>query len=273
MATFKGYFDDSQTAGQIWAVAGYVGAAHRWEGFEEKWQAALDEHQVPYFHMKEMAYENGVYKKWHPPEEHEKEKSAFFHDLTEALKYCRLEAFASIVRVGDLKRFNEEFGLSLEPYPLAVFGCMIVFSQQYENENSELFFDNVEKVELKLAKATIYADSDPLYSGDFDRMIRIPLPRGYNYKNVSGLQAADFAVWELRKHHLQLAEWFAIEGKPIDGDERWDHFQRWSNGKFGQNTPPMRKSAEALLRNGINNLVWDYDQLREAHRLRGGVWA
>jgi hypothetical protein len=273
MAIFKGTFDDSQTTNEVWAVAGYVGADHRWEAFEEKWQAVLDKHEVPYFHMNEMADPDGVYKKWWPPQEHEAERKAFFSDLTEALRYCRLEAFASLVRIPDLNRFNSEFGLSLESYPLAALGCMVVLANRYPNTTSELFFDHVEKLGSKLAKVEEMADSDRLYAEEFGYIIRTPLQKKITYKTLRSLQAADFAVWELRRHHLQLTEWFAIDGKPLDGDARWTHFQEWSQGRFGQNKPPMRKSAEALLKNGIDNLVWDYDQLCLAHELRGGVWA
>jgi hypothetical protein len=273
MAVFKGYFDDSQTADHIWAVAGYVGADHRWEAFEDRWQKALDKHGVPYFHMREMADPNGVYKKWQPPQGHEKERAAFFSDLTSVLRYCRLQAFASIVRMSDLARFNAEFGLTLEPYPLAAFGCMVVLSNEHDDTPSQLFFDHVEKIESKLQKTAAYADSDRIYASDFKQMVRTGLPEGCNFKKIRALQAADFAVWELRKHHLQLSEWFGIDGKPINSDERWTHFQEWSVSKFGQPRPTMRKSAEALLKNGISNLVWDYDQLRLAHNLRGGVWA
>jgi hypothetical protein len=272
MAVFKGYFDDSQTTGETWALAGYVGADHRWEAFEAGWQAALDKHEVPYFHMKEMGKPNGEFKKWHPPQDHEPERAAFFSDLTGVIKRCKLEAFASIVRIGDLARFNSEFGLSLEPYPLAAFGCMVVLTNAYGRETMELWFDHVEKVEDKLAKAAVIADSDRLYAGDFDNMNRTGMAKG-TAKKVRAMQAADFAVWELRKHHLQLADWFGIEGKPIDAERRWAHFQEWAQAKYGQRVPTMRKSAEALLKNGINNLVWDYDQLKLAHELRGGVWA
>lgn len=273
MAAIKGYFDDSQTTGQVWAIAGYVGGDHRWEAYEDKWQATLDTHEVPYFHMKEMADPNGVYGKWHPPKEHEAEKAAFFRDLTGALRYTRLQAFTSIVRIPDLDRFNAKFGLKLEPYPMAAFGCMVTLANEFGDEPLELFFDHVEKVKSKLVKAEEYAASDTHYAGAFKQMITTGLPEGMTFKKIPALQAADFGAWEIRKHHLQLSDWFGIEGKPRDTDERWEHFQGWSLKKFGQLRPTMRKSAEALLKNGISNLVWDYDQLCYAHELRGGVWA
>jgi hypothetical protein len=46
MATLKGYADDSRP-GSIWVVAGYLGADHKWEAFDERWPKLLDKHQVP----------------------------------------------------------------------------------------------------------------------------------------------------------------------------------------------------------------------------------
>ena len=271
----KGYFDDSRTSDEVWAVAGYVGSDQHWGTFEEMWPTALANHDVPYFHMKEMADPNGVYKKWHPPQDHDAEKADFLGGLAKVIRYSKLEAFASIARVKDLQRFNLESGLKIEPYPLAVYGCMIILGIEHEDQPIELIFDHVEKVESKLAKARTYADSDSYYAGTFDKINLMPLARGLGFKDVVALQAADFSVWELRKNHLQLSEWFGIEGKPSENfDERWQHFEEWSIQRFGQRRPTMRKSIEALLASGpVTTMVWDYDQLCRAHRFRGGVWS
>jgi hypothetical protein len=67
----KGYFDDSQTSEEIWTIGGYVGGLLHWEAFEALWPLVLATHEVPYFHMREMADPRGVFSKWHPPEDHE----------------------------------------------------------------------------------------------------------------------------------------------------------------------------------------------------------
>lgn len=59
----KGWFDDTRTNGRYWSVGGYVGGALHWAEFEETWPMALANHEVPYFHMREMADPNGVYAK------------------------------------------------------------------------------------------------------------------------------------------------------------------------------------------------------------------
>jgi hypothetical protein len=224
--------------------------------------------------MREMADPNGVYRKWHPPQQHAEEIKDFLSGLTKVIKYSHLEAFSSIVRIDDLARFNSEMGLKIEAYPLAVYGCMIVLSLEHDWPAIELVFDHVEQVDSKLCKARALADSDSYYGGAFDHIINIPLQKALTFRNVIGLQAADFSVWELRKNHLQLGEWFGLEGKPSKFEDRVGHFEEWSRRRFGQSRPTMRKSLEALLQSGpMTTLVWDYDQLREAHRLRNGVWS
>jgi len=55
VALISGYFDDSQAAGDVWVVAGYVGYANQWDHFELLWKEVLQIHGVPYFHKREMA--------------------------------------------------------------------------------------------------------------------------------------------------------------------------------------------------------------------------
>ncbi len=65
-----------------------------------------------------------------------------------------------------------------------------------------------------------------------------------------------------------------IADKPTDQDERDAHMDRWSLEKFGSVRPPPRKSLEAIVDNGAppRGIVWDYDNILNAHRLRGGRW-
>src|SRR5690242_19163323 len=77
VAVLSGYFDDSQSTGDVWVVAGFVGYLNQWEHFEHLWGAALDRCEVPYFHMREMADPSGPFAKWLPPEDHQDEIISF----------------------------------------------------------------------------------------------------------------------------------------------------------------------------------------------------
>src|SRR5262245_17223317 len=107
MAVMTGYFDDSRDGldRHILALAGMIGIARKWEKFERRWKQILDKHDVPWFHMKEMASPSGPFSKWLPQKHHANEVRNFLSDLTETIDECRLDLIASIVRIPDLNRF------------------------------------------------------------------------------------------------------------------------------------------------------------------------
>jgi hypothetical protein len=275
MAALKGYADDSQRTGRIWTIAGYIGDDRKWDEFENQWMIVLAKHDVPYFHKKEFGQPNGVYAKWYPMEDHYEEIAAFYRDLTQIIIDCWLSPFFSTVRIDDLERFNAETGQKLEPYPLAAYGCMLGIAKEYDHI-SEVFFDRVEKVISKLGKAEAYAESDRLYWKSLERVGLIGLQKAVTFRELLPLQAADLLAWEIQRNHLNADEWHARRDRQRNDDERWLSFQLWSMEKYGVPQPPSRKSLEVLAMNGaqpISPIIWDYDQLKTAHRLRRGVWS
>jgi hypothetical protein len=159
---------------------------------------------------------------------------------------------------------------------LAAYGCRLLLAKDYPPDTTiEVIFDHVEKVESKLAKAADYADSDSYYGDIFGSIACLPLPKNLTFKNVIPLQAADLLIWELRKNHLNVDEWFSLDGRPANPHEHWRAFQAWSYKKYGTWQPKIRKSLKALIDTGAPTLgiVWDYNCLCEAHRARGGVWS
>lgn len=199
----------------------------------------------------------------------------FFGGLAKVIGRSRLVGICSLVRLQDLEKFNTERGLQLEPYPLAAYGCMLLTARDnLPGISIELVFDNVEKVQSKLAKANEYAASDTYYDGSLERVVTSGLPKNLTAKDVPAMQAADFFAWEFRKSHEKVADWFDLTDRPRDRDAGWEHMQEWSQQQFGSKIPPPRGSATALLDgNEFYPLIWDYQTLCEAHEARGGVWA
>lgn len=257
LAAIKGWFDDS-LRGDVWAVGGYAGADHKWNEFDFNWPIILAKHDVPYFHMKEMSDPTGPFAKWRPPQDHESERAEFFGDLASVISKSRLVGFSSIVRMMDLSKFNSERKLRLQPYPLAVYGCMLMVAKEYGDLTCELFFDHLDKVDSKVVTARRYAESDSYYSGLFDRVAAFPLPKAITFRELPALQAADFFTWEFRKNHERV-----YLDKPTDD--------------VATSLPSValpRKSAAALVEgNQIAPIIWDYGRLCEAHELRGGKWS
>lgn len=268
----KGYLDDSRTDGQIWAIAGYIGGDDNWASYEASWPLALGTHGAPYFHRREMGKPTGPFAKWYPAEQHEAELAAFQTDLAKVIGQSGLRAFGALTRIKDLDRFNAEQGLRLEAYPLAAYACMLLAGKEYPRQPVELIFDHVEKVTKKLGTANQYATSDNYYGPDgvFKKVAVMGLPEKMSFREVPAIQAADFWVWEWRKHQLKISDWFEHYNLPEDWDARWLHMQRWLQYK------PIvaRKSARALLeRAPFIGLIWDYKNLCDAHKARNGVWS
>jgi hypothetical protein len=277
LAMISGYFDDTRTEDTIWVVGGYVGYPNQWELFESLWNAALVRHGVPYFHMREMGKPNGVFSKWHPPEEHQEEVLAFLKDLVAAIKKSHLRQFGSAVWIAELERFNKEKNQKIRAYPLAALACMTQIAHHYKSVAVTTIFDRVEQVDSKLKTAREYVESDRfLFPGLCKFITSVPLAEGLSYKNVPAIQAADFAIWEARRGYLTIKPWQFLPDRPGgDRDEQWEHFKEWSRQTYDREFPIQRKSLEALIGDNapIKWVLWDYQQLSNTHEARRGIWA
>jgi hypothetical protein len=274
MAAMTGFFDDSRTDGEVFAVAGLIGNTAQWDFFEQRWASLLDRHGVPYLHMKEMPSSSGPYAKWVPAKDHEAEIRDFFIEVTNAINDCGFDIFGTIIRLKDLNRFNSEKRLSLEPYALAVYACMAHIKTLHPDKVVDLVFDSIERVHSRLEKATAYADSDCAILGIADFIIAKPLPKKCSFRNIRAMQAADFIVWEMRKHHLGQAEWWERSDLPANWNDRFADYQNWSRDKFGTNLPPARKSIAAVAKHRpFHGSVFDYRGLCLVNDARNGIWS
>ncbi|MBC9876376.1 DUF3800 domain-containing protein [Bradyrhizobium sp. INPA01-394B] len=274
-ALISANFDDSRSGDDVWVVAGYAGYANQWDYFEELWDVALKKHDVPYFHMREMADETGPFAKWLPAKDHQKEVIAFYTDLAQATRKSHLRMVASGVWMPDLEKFNAMHGLSLEAYPLAAYACLVQISQEYHDAPATAVFDRVEKVDDKLSKARVYAKSDPRFypAGPCDSVASRPIPKGITFRNVPALQAADFICWEVRKALFGMKDWQLLPDKP-QGDRalQWQHYLEHKRNVTGK-SEVIRRSLGALIRDmPVHSVVWDWDQLDSMHASRRGVW-
>jgi hypothetical protein len=270
VALISGNFDDSQSSGDVWTVAGYVGYSNQWDYFDHLWSAALVRHGVPYFHMKEMMQANGVFAKWLPPENHVEEVASFFKDLVAAITKSGLYMVASTVWLMDLERFNRETNAGLEPYPLAAHTCLALIAEKYGELPVMAIFDRIEKVNSKLAVARSYLDGTFPVPGLCDHIAATGSPAPAH--DVPALQAADLIAWEVRKAHFGMKEWQSGNaGNHADRQEQWRDYVRHTREMTGED-PRIRKSLDALISEPIKSITWDYLQLQDMHKVRRGIW-
>lgn len=274
VALITANFDDSEAVGDVWTIAGYVGYANQWDYFDDLWRAALDRHDVPYSHMKEMNDPNGPFAKWLPHKEHQLEVVAFFKDLVAAIQKSALYMVASTVWISDLDRFNKEAGLALEAYPLVAYACTSLIGAKYKNLPVMAVFDRANQVHSKLVTARSYANSDKhLFPGLCDTIETVPLAKPLTCRDVPAMQAADFVAREIRKQAWKMKGW-QLSDRPISNNryEQYRQFMEWTRQLTGSD-PQLRKSLDALLSGDlIKAVTWDHQQLKDANEVRRGIW-
>jgi len=259
MAVLKAYADDSWGGDQIVSIAAYVSDADGWRAFEQDWRAALSRAGAPYFHMKEFWSPSGPFTHLHDdPAATAQFLSELVRTIRAHLKYCATPT----VRIEDLEGFNRSKGVSLEPYPLALYACFIELRHAFPNDEIELVVDKIEHAHAKIAVAEAYAESDTFADLRPDDFITVPLKKTESFKSVLPIQAADFMAWELRKSCMERLSWEPAEVDRILGGGRLrQSYEAWGadfEAREGR-APRDRKSAWALMdATPQGGQLWDF---------------
>lgn len=279
MAVLKAYLDDSgdpkDPAASFVTIGGYVAEADSWAYFEELWAKALAEAGVPYFHMKEFGDRNGLYRdlKRRPRAESEFVASLVFA-ITSSADLCPVNT----VRLADLAAFNAATGLSLDPYALDLYGCMIAMRREYPGAEIEVVVDRFDKAMSRMETALTYARMHRGEDLEPERFIPVFLQDDESFKNVTPIQAADFIAWEVRKSCEERKNWSFTQEERLDRQAMRESYERWAGAyerKHGR-PPRARKSYERLREVPFLNprgLVWDQLTLRQAHERHPDGWA
>jgi hypothetical protein len=208
MAVFSGYFDDSRTRPgvnrvNITAVAGYVATMGGWGNFEAAWAAFLGRHGITYLHMEELFGFRGQFERFDPGKK--KNTDALIAMMSDAVSVIRdktkdydLRDFSSVVYVDHFARVQRRFGVALDDYALGVAGCRVKIAEEYRGHEVEAMFDNFKGCTKGLRRSEVYLES---YPGGEDCMEQVTARRApFVAKRLPGLQAADFAGYEIRRY-------------------------------------------------------------------------
>jgi len=119
---YQAYLDESGThrGSQAIVVAGFISNQSEWTSFSEEWKTALDEWQIPKFHMVDFAHNQGIFKSWSEQTRRER--------LNHLLGIIKRHTFSSIAFVIFKKSFDEIISeqariLCKTAYELASIGC------------------------------------------------------------------------------------------------------------------------------------------------------
>jgi len=279
MAVLRAYSDNSgddrDPEQKCVSVAGYLGTIETWEQFDSNWAKVMGRFGVKYLHMKEFRNPDGIYSSFSADD-----KKEFLCALIEVIDSLDLAAFGSAVRLADLRRFNDETGLGLDAYSIALHECCQWIGWHCRNEIIEVVADRFKGVTAKIALAERYSRSST-HSREYvaaDYMSVTALPKKLSFREIRPLQAADFFAWEMHREITHEDEWWSLikpfvpEGHQYLSRIMW-HASRVSEHKV--NFPYHHRKSHANLRRASHPIVaniWDYQALREANEVRGGVW-
>jgi hypothetical protein len=193
----------------------------------------------------------------------------FLRDCIMAIQTATEFAISATIRLADLRAFNEERGLSLDPVALALYGCLIELRHRYADDEIEIFLDRIKKPYLTIDRALEYARSDTYADLKVDSLIVAPLAAAESFRNILPIQAADFTAWEIRKNCEERKTFTPSEASRYDNAafrlelEGWRIERLRASGKLPHDN---RRSATILSAwPPPSGYIWDAHNIKAAH--------
>jgi hypothetical protein len=198
MAMLRGWFDDSgdqdDPQHNCMSFGGYIGSVESWDDrFRPGWQTVLDRFQMPWLHCKEFGKPSGAHAEL---KKDPARVADFLAQLAKVIEDSGLLAFGSALRVADLNRFNENFGIEIDAYSLTLADILATISVMHPDLDMDLRLDRAEpRPYKKIDRALSYLGSDQRFSPCLENINEhfniAPLARGQTFRKVLAVQAAD----------------------------------------------------------------------------------
>jgi hypothetical protein len=197
MWTLEAYFDEtghgSDIKTQILGIAGCLTASELWRKIEKQWENALREENLPYFHMREYAHSQGVFKTWKGDENRRRK---IYGKLWEIISNAGIMPLGCFVQLNEFKQElqGQEHHVLKDAYYLCYMGCLRITEQLLDFQQVaqiSTYFDD--KKDSRTEASNIFNILKPRYKG------RIPFPEFRNMRNSPPLQIADIIAYESKK--------------------------------------------------------------------------
>jgi hypothetical protein len=267
------YLDDSGSPSDknhtFFTFGGFVGTEAGWGWFEKRWTRLLEEHGVPYLHMKELW--NRTSDIYRHLKQNKNAEAAFLDDCTKAIAIGTVANITASVRLPDLERFNKEVGLNLDPMALALYGWIIKLREKYPDPEIKLFLDKIDKPHRCIDLAMRYAATDTHTQLMPEAINACPIGGDDSFKTIMPLQAADFCAWEARRHLEEHKSWNPPDQARKIGPRMNENYLMWALTFFGRMGRMPRQRKSAMMLNAwppADGLVFDYQNLMGAHQNR-----
>jgi hypothetical protein len=216
MFKLEAYFDETGHGAdantKILGIAGCLMAAELWRKVEKQWKNALQSEKLPYFHMREYAHSQGVFRDWKGDENRRRK---IYGDLWKIISNAGIMPLGCFVELEEFKRElqGQEHHILKDAYFLCYMGCLRITEQLigfHQVAKVSTYFDD--KKDSRGEAANIFNVLRPRYKQ------KIPLPKFRNMRDSPPLQIADIIAYESKKEfERQLNK---QSGKPRWGFDR-----------------------------------------------------
>lgn len=193
-----GHDDDQHT--KILGIAGCLTAPEIWRKIDKQWKTALQSENLPYFHMREYAHSQGIFKGW---KNDENRRRKIYSKLWDIISNRGIMPLGCFVELEDFKRElqGQEHHVLKGAYYLCYMGCLRVVEQVigFQQVGSvSTYFDD--KKDSRSEALNIFDILKPRYQA------RILLPEFRNMRDSAPLQIADIIAYESKKEFERKLE-------------------------------------------------------------------
>jgi hypothetical protein len=201
-------------------LAGVTAPENVWPLFEAAWKETLDRHSVPYLHMKEAMQCKKIYSGWD-----EIKLSAFLGDFMLVLGNFNkgLRVYSCCVVIKDYQKARKEIP-ALRKKKIEAFcvdrcvGRLRPTAEDLEGDRPiSIYFDQCERFIRTVLRVWERAEAE----GATGWPKQVKCIKEVDMRDASGVQAADFVAWIVRRHYTCVDEDGLYTFSSLINHSRW----------------------------------------------------
>ena len=198
MLTLRGYFDESgtHTASETVVVAGFLASASDWVEFSGRWQMALNDFGIPFFHMADFANRVPPYDVWTEPV-----RKTRLARLLSIINKCAATSLATVVHRQEFEDIIPEKAREIcgDAYGLAAIVCWMEIREMIREMDVDAWgsyvFEGGARGAGTILKIFQHNVNDPVQK----ERLRLLSLRFEPKREFLPLQAADILAYEVYK--------------------------------------------------------------------------
>ncbi len=198
-----GHGNDANT--RILGIAGCLTATELWKKVDKQWENALRSENLAYFHMREFAHSQGIFKDW---KNDEVRRRKIYGKLWEIISNAGIMPLGCFVPLQDFKKElqGQDHHVLKDAYFLCFMGCLKIIEQMIGFQpvvDVATFFDD--KKDFRGEAYNIYNVLKERFQG------KILSPEFRNMRDCAPLQIADIIAYESKKEFERKLDNCSVE--------------------------------------------------------------